>query len=80
MLDQIAKHVENDFTDETAAKVLSICRELLKSDHFGFDDNFFDVNGLAISCLRGRTEIGPWCERVGIMSRSGQAECCAMKD
>ena len=34
MLDQIAKHVEDDFTDETAAKVLSICRELLKERPF----------------------------------------------
>ena len=51
MLDQIAKHVENDFTDETAAKVLSICRELLKSDHFGFDDNFFDWGGHSLLAM-----------------------------
>lgn len=35
-------------------------------------------NRLAMPGLRAGAEIGPWCERVGIMSRSSQAEGCAM--
>lgn len=42
---------ESRAADETATKVLAVCRKLLKNDKFGLDDNFFDSGGHSLLAM-----------------------------